>query len=268
MPDTRISIDMDSLDQRIAAAVKKAIHEELGDRLTKIDETLNRLGDLHDKLHDKVEALDVSLKYTNDRIESLVKNTLPALSVHIAHITENLAHQTLQIDNHRRKWNLILHGVDGAAGEDEAATRRATIDFVKESLKVQDAEHARLAACHRLSRNANAGIIIRFCDLADRDRWLSGTRNLRGSTKKISLSPDIPPAIRPLRDELMKARSELDPTAKAKSKVKYLPHWPFVELRSEGKGPQRPKKTLSEVTASVLGIAPCFKIIENVDPVQ
>lgn len=258
-----MSIDMDSLDERIAAAVRKAIHDELGPRLTKIDETLNKLGDLHQKVQD----LDDSLKFTNDRIEALIKTTLPALSEHFAKVTENLAHQTLQIDTHRRKWNLILHGLKGNAGEDEKVTRAACIEFAESDLKVPDADHVRFEACHRLSRKDNAGIIIRFCDLADRDKWLSGTRNLRGSTKKISLSPDIPPVIRPLKDELMKTRSEMAPSDKAKSKVKYLPQWPFVELRVEGARPQRPKTTLSEVATTILGIDPYFKIVENSSPV-
>ena len=115
----------------------------------------------------------------------------------------------LEIDVHRRKWNLVIHGIDGGAGEDEATTRQTCKDFAKHVLKVDDADATLFSVCHRLSPKPNAGIIIRFVDLAQRDQWLTGTKHLKNHPKKVSICPDPPPVPRPLKDELMQRR---DPT--------------------------------------------------------
>ena len=67
-------------------------------------------------------------------------------------IAESLAHQTLQIDVHRWKWNVVIHGIEGPAGKEDV-TRAKCIKFAREALKVDDADTGHLAACHRLSRN-------------------------------------------------------------------------------------------------------------------
>ena len=64
---------------------------------------------------------------------------LPAVTDHMARIAESLAHQTLQIDVHPRKWNIIIHGIEGPAGELEHTTRAKCIQFAQEVIKVEDA---------------------------------------------------------------------------------------------------------------------------------
>ena len=156
----------------------------------------------------------------------------------------------------RRKWNLIIHGIQGDAKEDGAVTRQSCIDFAKTVLKVTDADPTAFAACHRLSQEANAGIIVRFVDLAQRDSWLSGTKHLKNYSGKVSISPDLPPFIRPMKDELMEVRSKLPRDFKLKSKLKFLPHWPFVKLRIAGQTPKRLSISLNAVTTKMLDIEP------------
>ena len=233
--------------------------EELGNAVTELKEAVKAI----ESIKTRVDDLETSISYNAQRLEDVVKTMLPAMTAHMAQLTEGLAQQTLSIDVHRRKWNLVLHGLDGEVGEEEVNTRAKCVTFAKSILRVPDAEHTRFAACHRLSRSANAGIIIRFCDIAQRDRWLSGTKHLRQQEKRISLSPDLPPVLRPLKDELMLSRSKLSPELKAKSRVRYMPHWPYVELRMEGKQPQRPAASLSAIAEKILGLNPLFKIQEN-----
>ena len=126
-------------------------------------------------------------------------------------------------------------------------------------LSEEDALGTRMSACHRLSNKPNAGVIVRFSDLSQRDQWLAGTRKLKDTAGdlKISVSVDLPPAVRPLRDELMLKRSKMNRDRKQKAKLKYLPRFPYVELRIDGESPIRPSKSLHEVTKEVLG---------NIDP--
>ena len=239
-----------------------SFREELGDistRLENIDRTLASVVEVQRRM----EVVEESIQFTSERLDALATDVLPALSNHMARIAESLAHQTLQIDVHRRKWNVIIHGIDGPAGEEEGVTRTKCVNFAREVLKVADADAWHLTACHRLSRKPNAGVILRFTDLAQRDRWLAGTKNLRGHTNKISVSVDLPPILRPLKNNLMLMRSKLEPNIKSKSRVRHLPQWPFVELRIEGQSPKRHQETLASITAKVLGFYRVFRVNEN-----
>ena len=221
-----------TIDADILAAIKVVVREEMGVISARLDKTLANLVELHQRILEVEEGL----QFTSERLNTLTTEVLPAMCDHMARITESLAHQTLQIDVHRRKWNIVIHGIEGPAGELECATRAKCIQFAKEVLKVEDAATWHLATCHRLSQKPNAGIILRFVDLAQRDRWLTGTKHLRGHTRKISISPDLPPPpiLCPLKNTLMLTRSKLAPDVKSKSRVRYLPRWPFVELKVEG----------------------------------
>ena len=156
------------IDARILAAIKLAVREAMGEisaRLENVDRTIANLVEVQQR----IEVVEESIQYTSDRLAALATEVLPALSNHMSQIAETLTHQTLQIDVHRRKWNILIHGIEGPAGEEEGITRAKCIQFAREVLKVTDAETWHLAACHRLSQRANAGIILHFLDLAQRD---------------------------------------------------------------------------------------------------
>ena len=110
-------------------------------------------------------VVEETIQFANECLDALATELLPGLSSHMAQIVESLAHQTLQIDVHRRrKWNFVIHGIGGPAGEEEDVTRAKCIKFPGEALKVDDPDNWHLAACHWLSQKANAGIILRFVD--------------------------------------------------------------------------------------------------------
>ena len=243
-----------TVDPKIISAIEKVIQKELKPitaRLDEIDKTLRSFSDLKTK----VDSIESAMQNSSDMLDTLVSDTLPSVFTHLSNVAGSLAHQTLKIDVHRRKWNLTIHGVKGAAGEKEHLTRDTMVDFAKNTLKVKDPVKSDFAACHRLSGAANAGVIVRFCDLSKRDKWLSGTKHLKGM-KNISVSPDLPPVLRQMKDELMKVRRELDGEKKMKAKVRYLPAWPFVELKVGDDDPIRPKTTLASVTQQILGFDP------------
>ena len=232
----------------ILAAITSAINDVIGERLDNIDSALNQLVQLNQRMVDVERAM----QDTSDRLEAAVSTLLPSITRHMSQLAEGLARKQLEADVHSRKWNLVIHGLDGRAGEEGEVTRQTCKDFAKTALKVDDAEATIFSACHRLSQNPNAGIIIRFVDLAQRDRWLSGTKYLKNYNKKISISPDLPPVLRPLKDELMQTRAQLPAQQKQKSRVRFIPQWPFVELQIQGQSPQGPKTDIRSVTNKML----------------
>ena len=99
------------IDSRILAAIKLAVREEMGEissRLENIDKTLANLVEVQQR----IEVVEESIQYTSDRLDALATEVIPALSNHMSQIAETLAHQTLQIDVHRRKWNIVIHGIE------------------------------------------------------------------------------------------------------------------------------------------------------------
>ena len=242
--------DQPPLDPILIAAIRQAVRDEVSVELKKISDNIDDLV----AISKRVEEVETAMKATYDRLENTINVMLPAVNEHMMKIAEGLTSQSLALEVHRRKWNLILHGVEGPAGESEAATRKACLKFASEALKLKDCEKTQFAACHRLSRKKDAGIIIRFLDLAERDRWLSGTVHLKNYASKVSLSPDLPPVVRPMKDELMLIRSKLDAETKKKAKVKHTPRWPFVNLQIEGQRPRLPTKTLGDIVKETTGV--------------
>ena len=54
----------------------------------------------------------------------------------------------------------------------------------------------------------------------------------------------------------MKVRRDLDAEKKSRAKIRYLPSWPFVELKVGDDDPIRPKTTLARIANQVLGVNP------------
>lgn len=225
----------------IALVVDKLLDKKLHAQTSDIDKAMA----------DKISSLEKSLSDLSDKYNKLKTSIIPAIASHVSNVTNQLALRDLELETHRRKWNLILHGLDGDEGEAQHKTRESVMKFAKEKLKLQDT-NIHLAACHRLSRKKNAGIIVRFCDLSQRDLWMFSTKNLHGTN--ISLSPDLPPKVRPIKNAVMLHRKSLDQDARKKSKVRYLPQWPFIELKLDDKNTFRPPIAIDKIAEDHLGI--------------
>ena len=249
----------------VASAVTKefqALRDEIKSLHSKFDDIISQeITPLKSRLSDVADGLT----HASDTITHIEKSCLPAITQHIASLTQANHHEILKMDAHRRKWNVIFHGIDGPAAQDETATRNDMRNFAKSVLKLSqdDINDTRFSACHRLSKKKDAGVIVRFSDLSDRDKWLMGAKNIQSylaalpphqQGKKISMSIDLPPLIRPLKNELMQKRRELPLERKRKSKLRYLTQYPFVELRIEDEPTLRPSVSLTDITKSTLGL--------------
>ena len=108
-----------SFDTRFEAALKKliqsVIREELGDKLTKLNEVIASL----EVINTRPKDLEESMSFTAQRLDNVVKTMITAITDHMAQLTEGLVRQTLPIDVHRMKWNVVLHRLDGEIGEEE-----------------------------------------------------------------------------------------------------------------------------------------------------
>ena len=220
--DDLLKMIRNTLRDELQAVVK----QEVSDRLDRFEQQLTQLSALQKEMGD----VSASLEFTSKRLDDLKSSSLSALYNHVERITSTLAFQTLDIDMHRRKWSLTINGLKGKPSEDDVDTRNACVRLARNHLGIPDADASDLAACHRLARKEDAGIILRFRDLSARNEWLSGAKNLKGHSDAISISPDVPPVLRPIRNDLLQKRKALSSDDKKGAHIRYLRQWPYMEL--------------------------------------
>ena len=241
------------IENVIKSNIESTMSTIIGERLDRIDAKINQLATLQQSVVD----LRTAVQDTSDRMEDLLKVTLPSLVKQCEDITTTLVMQQLDQEVHRRKWAITIQGLPGEAREDESDTRNACIALAKDHLGINDANERDFAACHRLQQDKDAGIIARFVDLQKRDQWLLGARRLKNSDLRVSLSPDLPPVLRPLKKELLEKRRELPPEVKSRAHVRYLRQWPYVELSmGKNKTSIRPSTTQRAIVQKFLGSTP------------
>ena len=252
------TMSVDDLRTIIREEVESAITDKVEARLTRMEEQIRDLA----QIRTTMTSLEQSMTFTSQRLDDLHKVTLPALASHVEEAISSLALRIMDTDVHSRKWGLSIHGMPGSAGEHEDVTREACVKLAREHLGVADAKADDLAACHRLKQEANAGIIMRFRDLRDRNRWLVGAKKLKNHDAKISISPDLPPLLRPLRKELLQVRKNLPPDIKARSGLRYLAQWPYVELAIPGRDRARASTPLGHIVQNMIQLNPLFEVKE------
>ena len=187
-----------------------------------------------------------------DFINKQVSEAIPDLEDKFTELKSKMCMKLLDIDTHRRKWSIIINGPKGEPREDECITRSKVRTFAKDQLKCPGADLHPLAACHRLSQKSNAGIIISFVDLYDRNQWLTNAKNLKNCTENISISPDLPPVLRPMKSDLLKQRKSLPAADKQKSHIRYFPTWPYVSLSVKGQSSRLPTTTKETIVNKYL----------------
>ncbi|ELU10564.1 hypothetical protein CAPTEDRAFT_194032 [Capitella teleta] len=171
-------------------------------------------------LKEEKNALQYDLDQLRNQYENKAKKTIANETVTAIRVTDT--------DVHRRKWNIIIQGVPGEKDENES-TEKKIRELGQTDLRIESANSMPFRTCHRLQQAKDAGIIVRFSNLTDRNMWLNHAKNLRNTSKKISISPDIPPTLKPLKAELLNTRITL-PSAE-KSKLLYHKTWPYLTLK-------------------------------------
>lgn len=254
---TRSKDKMSVVDNNLMEAIRKVVKEETKLLCEKLDMAISKL----ELLSQRYDDIEKGLEDCAAKIEKTTTIILPKLQQKVGEIATQLAMRSLQADCYQRKWSLILQGVRGDANEKCKETAQKCVDLAKNYLGIDDTSPTDFAACHRLKNERNAGIIVRFLDLSMKDRWLAGARGLAKCPDRISLSPDLPPAARCLRKDLIKKRASLSPIDKKNSAIKYLKAWPFVLLTVKDKPSLKPGVSKEQVTESLLGTS----LIEALD---
>ena len=239
----------------IKLAVREVLAEDILPRLNNLEKQILELANIKATLNSQQTCLNEhtkSLTFLDQEVKEIQSKSIPRLETKFTDLNEKMCLNLLNLDVHRRKWTLLINGIKGESGENELVTRDKVKCFAKDKLEIEGADSHPLASCHRLAQRNDAGIIIRFVDLNDRNNWLSSARKLKNKRTSVSISPDLPPVLRPLKDDILQIRKDLPPEDKKHSQVKYLPTWPYACLSVRGKPNINPRITKSNIIANYL----------------
>ena len=223
--------------QELLPVIRQVIQEEISPKLDKLEQKINEIAILHksvDECETRLNEQEKSITYNGNQLKDLLDVTIPTLEKNFKELCQTICTKILDVDVHRHKWSLVISGLKGEANETEGDTQIKLKKFAVDHLKVKDANKHLMAACHRLSQDADANIIAKFVNLNDRNEWLASGKHLKDKNLKISISPDLPPVLRPLKKDILQQRKSLQVEDRKLSKVKYLPRWPYVSLAVRG----------------------------------
>ena len=263
-------------DSSISTLIRDEIRKEIRHAFkTEIKQELKSIKRCVKSVQSKIESLssfkeDVkkTVDFAHTRVNDVYEQAIPVINAHMSTIATALTQRILDLDVHRRKWSLNIQGIKGLAGEDEDMTRTKVVEFARNKLGITDAEPSDYAACHRLSQAADSGIIMRFIDLSRRNAWLDNAKNLKrhADCNNISISPDLPNDLRPLKSELLNHRKALPREQKKNASIRYLKQWPYVELRIKNHPTIRPKESVAHVCERVLGLGKDTLLLKVTEP--
>jgi hypothetical protein len=182
-----ISTTLSELTDRVKVTEEQtAKHEQ---ELKDITESLNELSDIN------IEAIAASISQIMGRLECLEKAEL-----------ENAVHS--------RKYNLMIHGIDGKESDNDI-TEEKIRKLAQNELGLSESysKSVMIANCHRLPKKSNSWgyaansdpIVVKFVRWADREAFLRGARNLRKDSR-IRIRTHLPA-------ELAKAKAKLSTIA-------------------------------------------------------
>ena len=88
---------------------------DLERRLTRMEESVKFMSEYGKTL----ASVEAACNHASQRLDTLHDTTLPNLAsqILIQKVADALVFQTLDLDVHRRKWNLTLQGLPGEEGE-------------------------------------------------------------------------------------------------------------------------------------------------------
>lgn len=241
-----------AVDAAVDAAVQRAVDAAMAKWTNKIQGLENEIASLkleNTKLQETISENAAKSELHTMDLESF-QETQTNQNEELSKIATTTAINAIDQDVYSRKWNLIINGLPGTRGEPEGETEAKVRKMAATALKITKAENRAeipFAACHRLSQKEDAGIIIKFVNLADRNSWLSQAKELKHSAVNLSISTDLPPVLKPLKADILDHRRKLQAEAKKKSKIIYSKSWPYMTLQLPNGSQYSPKITLSDI---------------------
>ena len=181
--------------------------------------------------NERVGVLESHAELVNDLIKTLNEETVPNLEDKL----NEEANERIRLELWRRKWNVVIGGIEGTLNETPRVTEKKVRAFFETVLRMPTEEtiYVLLQAVHILPGGAyeqKRRIIVRFNSLIVRDEMLAAAMKLKKGSG-YSVVPDVPPSVAALRSKLLSQRRGMPPEEQRKTLLVYIKTYPCVALR-------------------------------------
>ena len=79
-------------------------------------------------------------------------------------------------------------------------------------------------------------------------------KNLKGADQNVSLSPDLHPCLRKLKNNILQIRKDLTTEEKRGSHIRFCPNWPNVYLKKSDQTSVYPQISKKSIVQDYLGM--------------
>ena len=182
-------------------------------------------------VQEEINSVTVNLQMAIDNNTNLV-NKITALEKRLQ-LTEGLLHQAQTkikmqseniIDLHARSMhdNILISGIEESDKESWADTETKVVSFLKDELKIEDADASMLERVHRIGTkipDKTRNVVVKFTSSAHKDKIFKNIKNLAGK-KQYKIQEQLPGEIQERRKRLWpqykqaRDRAKLDRTTK------------------------------------------------------
>ena len=206
---------LDSMDLKmedISLTVKK-----LQSKITSVEVDVISVKDKQEKLEGKFTHMETNSQFVDSELDRL-QSTLDERKKELGECRKKI----LYLEAYSRRENLKFEGIPEVSQNAEEGktanedTKGVLVNFIKNTLGVENAEHIEFQRVHRLGKpkddtgNDGRTIIARFLRFSDKERVFKQGRKLKGTNFK--MFEDIPKELHQLRkaqmEKLKQARKE------------------------------------------------------------
>ena len=195
-------------------------------------------------VQNEIQSLSTSLDLANDNNETL-KLRIDTLEKRLQ-LTEGLLlkaqvkineqnEKILDLHSRSMRENLVIRGIDEDSNESWNDTEEKVLHFMKNELKINDADSSMLDRAHRMGTKTGdkpRNIVVKLASSKSKDKIFKNVKNLAGK-KQYSIQEQLPQEIQERRNRLWPKFKEAKEKSKSDKSVKVK--WVSDKLQINGK---------------------------------
>ena len=202
--DTEMLSDSESIPEEISDALRDLITETVQKEIQSLTTNLEMTTDHNKNLLSQIDTLEKRLKLT--------EGLLSQAHIKISQQNEKIIDlQTCSMWN-----NIVIRGIEEAQNESWEDTEKKVVQFMKDQLKIDDANEAMLDRAHRIGKKIpekHRNIVVKFASSHDKSQIFKNIKNL-AEKKQYSIQEQYPQEVQERRKRLWPLFKEAKERAK------------------------------------------------------
>lgn len=194
-------------------------------------------------VQDEIQSVTTNLQMATDN-NTLLENRITVLEKRLQ-LTEGLLHQAqtkikmqaekiIDLQARSMRDNIIISGIEESANETWADTEKKVVSFLKDELKIENADPSMLERAHRMGtkmQDKSRNVVVKFTSSTHKDQIFKNIKNL-GGKKQFRIQEQFPGEIQERRRRLWPEFKQARDRAKTDKTMKV--NWSLDKLYVNG----------------------------------